>query len=742
MKLQIVKGSTSQIVTVFIQDNTQTDGRGLGSLDQTSSIVGGYVRAGGTGVALAVDENVTTEGTYQAPSTAGQVRIGTPANMTTGTYELHFHNDLFAAGADSVFITLGGAASMAVLPIEIQLTDFNLNSATVTLATATQNSIDAIEVDTGTTLPAKLLAYVQLLARKDYAISQDNSTEVTEINADGGSGAGTFLNTTDAQEAIRDRGDLAWLTGGGGGTTKSYTTTNWTRTVGDNDGGAGSDTLTVNGAYFATGEINSTTLLEVDAVFTATVTETAQTIDVWCFYAGGGSHRIIVQAYDTTGSAWEPIGSIGLGTIVEKHTFNLSPSHTNSATGVVLIKFIHSSGTGITSHVLNIDKAQINISVPVTSTEKMLAYIQLLARSDAAITTDRATELGEINTDQGSGAGDYAATTDSQEAIRDTEPLGTAMRGTDSAALASAWTATRAGYVDKLSVSGTLAHSDAAATYKADVSALALEATLTAIKGATWNASTDTLEAIRDRGDSAWVTATTVTVSDKTGFSLASTGLDLVTAWTVGITGTVSGNSTFNAASDKVYLANGAHGGAAASLVLADYSNFKATGFSTLDAAGVRTAVGLASANLDTQLADLPTVAEFEARTIVSADYFVVGDYTAPLDAAGVRTAVGLASANLDTQLSALSGYVDCLPATLDGSTFTSLPEVTTDAASRTASKADVSLLALEATAQSILADTNELQTDWANGGRLDLLLDVAGTPITISTEGINLSSS
>lgn len=31
---------------------------------------------------------------------------------------------------------------------------------------------------------------------------------------------------------------------------------------------------------------------------------------------------------------------------------------------------------------------------------------------------------------------------------------------------------------------------------------------------------------------------------------------------------------------------------------------------------------------------------------------------------------------------------------------------------------------ALEATAQSILADTNELQTDWHDGGRLDLLLD------------------
>ena len=46
------------------------------------------------------------------------------------------------------------------------------------------------------------------------------------------------------------------------------------------------------------------------------------------------------------------------------------------------------------------------------------------------------------------------------------------------------------------------------------------------------------------------------------------------------------------------------------------------SGLSTLDAADVRTAVGLASANLDTQLGDIPTVSEFEARTIPAAAYF------------------------------------------------------------------------------------------------------------------------
>ena len=126
------------------------------------------------------------------------------------------------------------------------------------------------------------------------------------------------------------------------------------------------------------------------------------------------------------------------------------------------------------------------------------------------------------------------------------------------------------------------------------------------------------------------------------------------------------------------------------------------SGLSTLDAAGVRTAVGLASANLDTQLSainakttNLPTDPADESLIIaatdaimarlgapagasISADVAAVlasvalrlltSAYTAPLDAAGTRSAVGLAAANLDTQLgtlataaalSTVAGYID-----------------------------------------------------------------------------------
>jgi len=42
--------------------------------------------------------------------------------------------------------------------------------------------------------------------------------------------------------------------------------------------------------------------------------------------------------------------------------------------------------------------------------------------------------------------------------------------------------------------------------------------------------TTNTLDALKTHGDSTWPTATSVTVSDKTGFSLSATGLDSISA--------------------------------------------------------------------------------------------------------------------------------------------------------------------------------------------------------------------
>jgi len=199
MKFQLKKGEQSVILTVFIQDSSATDGRGLGSLDKDSSIVGGYVKRNGTGVALAVDDDVVTPGTWVIPSEAGKVKIGTPANMTTGTYELHFHNDLFTT-ADWVTITLGGAENMAPLPIEVQLTDFDLNTALTdaTIVTAMQavaadfkatgfSTHDAAAVVTalladatigaaGTATFAEIIRDIFAFSRGQYAITESGDT--------------------------------------------------------------------------------------------------------------------------------------------------------------------------------------------------------------------------------------------------------------------------------------------------------------------------------------------------------------------------------------------------------------------------------------------------------------------------------------------------------------------------------------------------------------------------------------
>jgi hypothetical protein len=62
------------------------------------------------------------------------------------------------------------------------------------------------------------------------------------------------------------------------------------------------------------------------------------------------------------------------------------------------------------------------------------------------------------------------------------------------------------------------------------------------------------------------------------------------------------------------------------------------TGLAT--ALQVETFVATSELNLESLLVDIPTVAEFNARTLPSADYFVVGDYTAPSSAATIADAV------------------------------------------------------------------------------------------------------
>jgi len=185
-------------------------------------------------------------------------------------------------------------------------------------------------------------------------------------------------------------------------------------------------------------------------------------------------------------------------------------------------------------------------------------------------------------------------------------------------------------------------------------------------------------------------------VTNVTNLTNAATAGDLTAAMILSVTGAVPSSTTIK--NDVAAQISADHGA----------GNYERN-TEPLDAAATRTALGLGSANLDTQLADLPTVAEFNARTIAAVSYATATDlgtvdtvvdaikvktdqfvFTVAnqvdanalsgggsgLDAAGVRAAVGLASANLDTQLGAIDTVVDAVKAKTDQLVFTTANRV------------------------------------------------------------------
>ena len=95
-------------------------------------------------------------------------------------------------------------------------------------------------------------------------------------------------------------------------------------------------------------------------------------------------------------------------------------------------------------------------------------------------------------------------------------------------------------------------------------------------------------------------------------------------------------------------------------------------GGSGLDAAGVRSAIGLSSANLDTQLGDIPTVSEFEARTLVASAYFDASADQVTTDSASREASKANVSAlATSADLSTVDSNVDAIKAKTDQFVFT-----------------------------------------------------------------------
>lgn len=127
-KFTIQRGAISQILHVFVQDSTVTTGAGkTGLVFNTAGLACKKIRDGETLSASVTLEDISTLGTYAAPTSNAHVRFKevSSASPTQGLYEIHLHNDWVdnTNARRSLVIMLGGATGMAQLAIEIQIVD-------------------------------------------------------------------------------------------------------------------------------------------------------------------------------------------------------------------------------------------------------------------------------------------------------------------------------------------------------------------------------------------------------------------------------------------------------------------------------------------------------------------------------------------------------------------------------------------------------------------------------------------
>jgi hypothetical protein len=146
-------------------------------------------------------------------------------------------------------------------------------------------------------------------------------------------------------------------------------------------------------------------------------------------------------------------------------------------------------------------------------------------------------------------------------------------------------------------------------------------------------------------------------------------------------------------------------------------------------------------------IADIPTVSEFEARTIVAANYFdpaadtvanvtLVATTTTNTDVTALNdiAATDIVSSGAITTLAGAVVNVDLCDLTTTTTTATNLT-TNNDKAGYALSVAGVDLIWDETMAGHVTADTAGLvMNDWQNGGRLDVILDARMAEASIDT--------
>ena len=132
-KLTLKKGLTDVTVYLFVQDSSKTTGEGLTGLAyNTANLVASYVRPLGSRTAITL---ATLAAVTSAHTDGGFIEID--ATNMPGVYRLDLPDAVCATGVPSAVVMLKGASNMTPVLLEIQLTDFDLNSTSNTVGTVT-----------------------------------------------------------------------------------------------------------------------------------------------------------------------------------------------------------------------------------------------------------------------------------------------------------------------------------------------------------------------------------------------------------------------------------------------------------------------------------------------------------------------------------------------------------------------------------------------------------------------------
>lgn len=264
---------------------------------------------------------------------------------------------------------------------------------------------------------------------------------------------------------------------------------------------------------------------------------------------------------------------------------------------------------------------------------------------------------------------------------------------------------------------------------QADVSSLALEATLTAMKGATFDGATDSLEALRNQGDAAWVTATGFsthsaanvrTEMDSNSTQLAAIVADTNELQTDDIPGLIGALNDISPAEVNAEV----------DTALSDIhlDHLLAVAYDATSKPGA------ADALLNEMVEDDSGVTRFTVNALENGPSGSGASASAIADAVwdealGDHTTAGSAGAKLE---SASTG---------SGPSAADIADAVWDESTTGHTTAGTFGEQLKTDVDAILADTGILQSEWSDGGRLDAILDARASQSSVDTVDGNVDS-